>query len=124
MNPYGSIFVRAETGRYGESIDCLEGTIDFADTAIAFSNLGRLSPDVRIPTPVAAGAPPTGTHGRGGLAGRYAITHQPAAPFAIVPAVHGCGAGPGPDPDRGPERRAEGRRVRSTKLAVKSTRSA
>ena len=32
MCPYGSVFVRAETGRYGESIDCLEGLIDFADT--------------------------------------------------------------------------------------------
>ena len=63
MNPYGSFFVRAETGRYGESIDCLEGTIDFADTAIARSNLGRLSPTIRIPTPVAAGAPPTTQHG-------------------------------------------------------------
>ena len=67
MNPYGSFFVRAETGRYGASIDCLEGTIDFADTSIALSNLGRLSPTVRIPTPVAAGAPPTDVDGARGL---------------------------------------------------------
>jgi len=85
MSPYGSVFVRAETGRYGESIDCLEGTIRIADPSIAFSNLGRGSAAVRIPTPVAAGAPPATTTVPSGSAGRYAIAHSAAAPFAVVP---------------------------------------
>ncbi|MGE4030810.1 MAG: hypothetical protein AB7I08_11330 [Thermoleophilia bacterium] len=86
MNPYGSLFVRAETGRYGASIDCLQGTIRIANAAIAFSNLGRGNPDVRIPTPVAAGAPPSANTVPSGSAGRYAIAHTPSAPFAVVPA--------------------------------------
>jgi hypothetical protein len=86
MSPYGSVFIRAETGRYGSSIDCLEGSIRIADPAIGFSNLGRNSPDVLIPTPVPAGSPPTGRTVPSGSAGRYAITHTPGAPFAIVPA--------------------------------------
>ncbi len=86
MSPYGSVFIRAETGRYGASIDCLEGSIRVADPAIGFSNLGRNSPDVQIPTPVPAGSPPTGRTVPSGSAGRYAIAHTPGAPFAIVPA--------------------------------------
>ena len=88
MNPYGSVFVRAETGRYGESIDCLEGTIDFADTVDRVLEPRAPEPDVRIPTPVAAGAAPTGAHRAGGL-GRAATRSctEPAAPFAIVPAA-------------------------------------
>ncbi len=85
MNPYGSVFVRAETGRYGASIDCLQGTVRIADPSIAFSNLGRGNPAVRIPTPVAAGAPPATTTVPSGSLGRYAITHTAAAPFAVVP---------------------------------------
>lgn len=86
MYPYGSLFIRAETGRYGASIDCLEGTIDIADPTIGFSNLGRRAPEPRIPTPVPAGAPPATTTVPAGSGGRYAITHQPKAPFAIAPA--------------------------------------
>ena len=85
--PYGAVFMRAETGRYGASIDCLEGSIRVADAAIAFSNLGRNSPDVQIPTPVPAGSPPTGRTVPSGSAGRYAIAHTAGAPFAIVPAA-------------------------------------
>ena len=87
MNPYGSAFIRAETGRYGASIDCLEGKITIADPSIAFSNLGRLSADILVPRPVPAGEPidPTDTV-PAGSGGRYAIDHQPAPPFAIVPA--------------------------------------
>lgn len=86
MSPYGSVFIRAETGRYGASIDCLEGSIRIANPAIGFSNLGRNSPDVLIPTPVPAGSPPTGRTVPSGSAGRYAIAHTAGAPFAIVPA--------------------------------------
>lgn len=86
MNPYGSLFIRAETGRYGASIDCLEGKVDIVDPTIGFSNLGRLAPEPRIPTPVAAGAPPATSTVPAGSGGRYAVTHQPSAPFAIAPA--------------------------------------
>ena len=119
MWPYGSFFVRAETGRYGASIDCLEGVIDFDDITIAFSNLGRRSPTLRIPTPVAAGSPPATTTVAAGSAGRYAIEHEAAAPFAVVPAAAVTPApprpdaatpiaDPGPDPDA-PTPDAEGR---------------
>ena len=104
MWPYGSFFVRAETGRYGASIDCLEGVIDFDDIAIAFSNLGRRSPTLRIPTPVPAGAPPATTTVAAGLRrslrdrarGRGAVRGRPGRGRAP-------GADPGPDagPDRG-----------------------
>ena len=131
MNPYGSIFVRAETGRYGESIDCLEGTIDFADASIAWSNLGRLSPEVRIPTPVAPGAPPTGNTVPAGSLGRYAITHEPSAPFAIVPAVEPeVTPTPTPVPIAAPAPvvvqpiAAPKAAVRSTKLTVKQRKVA
>ena len=131
MWPYGSFFVRAETGRYGASIDCLEGVIDFDDIAIAFSNLGRRSPTLRIPTPVPAGAPPATTTVAAGSAGRYVIEHEAAAPFAVVPAAV---VPPAPTPDPTPvpiaatptptptttptpEPKAE---LKSTKLAIKS----
>ena len=107
--------MRAETGRYGASIDCLEGLIDFADTAIAFSNLGRRSSTLRIPTPVAAGAPPATTTVAAGSAGRYTITPQPAAPFAVVPAT---AVAPAPVPAPAPA--APKSALNSTKLAVKS----
>lgn len=84
MYPYGSLFIRAETGRYGASIDCLEGTVKIVNSAIAFSNLGRRSPDLKIPTPVAAGQPPATTTVSAGSAGRYEINHQPKAPFAVA----------------------------------------
>jgi hypothetical protein len=121
MNPYGSIFVRAETGRYGESIDCLEGVIDIADPAIAWSNLGRMSPDSRIAEPVAPGAAPTGRTVAAGSQGRYSITHEPGAPFAIVPAVQ---AAPAPTPIAAPAPIAAKAAVRSSKLAVKQRRVA
>ena len=117
MNPYGSFFVRAETGRYGASIDCLEGSIDFADTAIARSNLGRLSPTVRIPTPVAAGAPPSTSTVPAGSAGRYSIVHQPSAPFAIVPAVQ---AAPAPVAAK-PVAAVKTATVKSSKLRISFT---
>lgn len=119
MNPYGSVFVRAETGRYGASIDCLEGTIDFADTTIARSNLGRLSPTIRIPTPVAAGAAPSTGTTPAGSAGRYAIVHQPAAPFAVVPAVQ---AAPAPVPAaKKPVAAVKSATLKSSKLSVAFT---
>jgi hypothetical protein len=118
MNPYGSIFVRAETGRYGESIDCLEGAIDYADTSIAISNLGRLSPDVKIPEPVIPGAAPSGRTVAAGSLGRYSITHTPAAPFAVVPAVTTpATVAPIAAPVSKPA-------VRSTKLVVKKSKVA
>lgn len=98
MWPYGSFFVRADTGRYGASIDCLEGQIDFADTSIAFSNLGRRDPLLRIPTPVVEGAPASGTTVAAGSAGRYEITSEPAVPFAVVPAAATENPGPAPTP--------------------------
>lgn len=99
MSPYGSVFIRAETGRYGASIDCLEGSIRIANPAIGFSNLGRNSPDVQIPTPVPAGSPATGRTVPSGSAGRYAIAHTPGAPFAIVPAK-AADATPKPAPSK------------------------
>ncbi|MBJ7329846.1 MAG: hypothetical protein JHC95_08115 [Solirubrobacteraceae bacterium] len=87
MYPYGSLFIRAETGRYGASIDCVEGDVSIADSSIGFSNLGRRSPDLKIPTPVAAGAPPATTTVSAGSAGRYAITHKPKAAFATATPV-------------------------------------
>jgi hypothetical protein len=116
MNPYGSIFVRAETGRYGESIDCLEGTIDYANTQIAISNLGRLSPDIKIPEPVAPGAPATGRTVAAGSQGRYAISHTPSAPFAVV--------GPVATPLAAPKPVVSKATVRSTKLRVKKRKVA
>lgn len=98
MSPYGSLFIRAETGRYGESIDCLEGSVQIANPAIGFSNLGRNSPDVKIPTPVPAGQPPSGQTVASGSAGRYAIAHKPAAPFAIATAA--VAEAPKPEPKK------------------------
>ena len=117
MWPYGSLFVRAETGRYAASIDCLEGGIDFADISISRSNLGRRDPTLRIPTPVAAGAPPATTTVPAGSLGRYSITHEPSPPFAIVPTVQA--ATPPPSPAPKPLAKAA---VRSSKLAVKRKR--
>jgi hypothetical protein len=87
FNPYGSLVVRAETGRYGETLDCLEGSIAITNSAIAWSNLGSGDPAVRIPTPVAEGAPPASTTVASGSLGRYTITSAPSAPFAVVPAA-------------------------------------
>ncbi len=86
MHPYGSLFIRAETGRYGASIDCLEGKVDIVNPAIGFSNLGRRDASLSIPRPVPAGDPPSTSTVPAGSGGRYAITHQPRAPFAIAPA--------------------------------------
>ncbi|MGD9697140.1 MAG: hypothetical protein AB7V42_15935 [Thermoleophilia bacterium] len=85
--PYGSLLIRAETGRYGETLDCLEGSIAITNPAIAWSNLGNGDPNVRIPTPVAAGAPPATTTVVSGSRGRYTITHQQGEPFAVVPSA-------------------------------------
>ena len=119
MNPYGSIFVRAETGRYGESIDCLEG-----------HDRLRRHPDrdlePRAPEPghqdPRAGHPgrraDSGRTVAAGSLGRYSITHTPAAPFAIVPAVRPrATVAPVAAPASKPA-------VRSTKLAVKKSKVA
>ena len=79
---------------------------------------------LRIPTPVPAGAPPTGTTVAAGSAGRYAITQQPAAPFAVVPAARWrCRPRlptATPVPIAAPKAAAPKAALRSTKLAVKS----
>ena len=125
MNPYGSVFVRAETGRYGESIDCLEGTSTSPTRRSRSRTSGRLSPTVRISTPV-AGRPAAGDHdGPGRLAGPLLDRAPPAAPFAVVPAVVVApappAAAPAPAPARPPQAKAA---VRSTKLAVKQSKIA
>ncbi len=88
MNPYGSFFVRAETGRYGASIDCLEGTIDFADTSIARVEPGPPEPDDPDPDAGRRGRAAGDDDGPGGLAGPL-LDRAPSrrAPFAIVPAA-------------------------------------
>jgi len=92
--PYGSLYVRAETGRYGATLDCLRGDIAVTDPTIARSNLGRRPPTPQIPTPVPAGAPASGTMTNAGSGGRYTITPAAFAPIVVVPAA----AAPAPAP--------------------------
>ena len=117
MWPYGSFFVRAETGRYGASIDCLEGVIDFADTAIAFSNLGRRSADAADPD---AGrrrarrrprrrwppAPPVATRSSTRPRRRSRSSRPPRSPARRA---RRPGGDPDPDADPGARPGAEGR---------------
>lgn len=93
--PYGALYVRAETGRYGATLDCLRGDVEVTDPAIPRSNLGRRTPTPQIPTPVPAGAPPTGTLTNAGSGGRYTITPSAFSPIVVVPAA---AVAPGPAP--------------------------
>ena len=65
VNPFGSIFVRAETDHYGANLDCVRGTVALADSTIRYSNFGR-------------GTPPNG------MTGRYAVTQGEVSPYATV----------------------------------------
>ncbi|WP_354700060.1 hypothetical protein DSM112329_00322 [Paraconexibacter sp. AEG42_29] len=85
--PYGSLYIRAETGRYGETLDCSRGAVDISNPSVAFSNLGRKTPSPQIPTPVAAGAPQPTTTVAAGSGGRYTITPKPFEAITVVPAA-------------------------------------
>ena len=88
------VFVRAETGRYGESIDCLEGM----STSTTSASRSRTSAALRRrPHPDAGRRRPAARHDDGGrrLGRPLRDRARSAAPFAVVPAVAVAPAHPG-----------------------------
>ena len=121
MWPYGSLFIRAETGRYGASIDCLEGSIRYRRPEHPVLEPRASQPGSADPGAGAGGRAAERRHGAAGSAGRYAITHKAGDAFATVPAVQSGATPPAVLPPTPPAKPAVAAKpsVRSTKLTVR-----
>lgn len=98
--PYGSVFIRSETGHYGSNLDCVNGDIEVnTGTACNANNgvvedcipprslYGNIAYDPAIPDPV----DPNATAPIRGSQGRYAITEGGVLALATAQVVAGNG---------------------------------